>query len=56
MRALLRARLVHMRALWVPVEAGEAGQGQGGQAGSQLTLLRHHPQQRLDPGLACQQL
>ena len=52
MRALLRARLVHMRALWVPVKAGEAGQGQGGQARPQLTLLRHHPQQRLDPGLA----
>ena len=49
-RRLLSARLSRMRTLWVP-EAGEAGQGEGGQAGPQLTLLRHHPQQRLDPGL-----
>ena len=32
-------------------QAAEAGQGKGGQAGPQLTLLRHHPQQTLDPGL-----
>ena len=55
-RPLLSARLMRMRTLGVPgAEAGEAGQGEGGQAGPQLTLLRHHPQQRLDPGLTSDQ-
>ena len=36
---------------WPVHVAGEAGEGQGGEAGTQLALLRHDPQQRLDASL-----
>ena len=48
---MTRHLLQTLATLGHPGQAAEAGQGQGGQAGSQLTLLRHHPQQTLDPGL-----
>ena len=48
---MTRHLLQTLATLSLSSQAAEAGQGQGGQAGPQLTLLRHHPQQTLDPGL-----
>ena len=48
---MTRHLLQALSTLRLPGQAAEAGQGQGGQAWPQLTLLRHHPQQTLDPGL-----
>ena len=48
---MTRHLLQTLATLSLSSQAAEAGQGKGGQAGPQLTLLRHHPQQTLDPGL-----